>query len=146
MIKKVHFEIPGTPRGKQRPRVVNVRGYSRTYTPEQTAVYENLVKVCYQQQCGRVKLSPPISATITGFFPVPQSTSKKKRAEMLAGRILHTKRVDCDNMAKIILDALNKIAFDDDAGVAVLNVRKVYGDDPRVSVDLEEIDAESLLS
>lgn len=137
---KVSFEVPGIPRGKQRPRIVNAGGYVRAYTPEQTAIYENLVRIEYRQQCGPVKLTPPISATITGVFPIPKSTSRKKREQMIAGRILHTKKVDCDNLAKIILDSLNTIAYDDDSGISELNVRKVYGENPRVEITLEEMD------
>lgn len=136
---KVTFTVLGDPKGKQRPRVVNRGGFSKTYTPEQTVVYENLVRYSYQEQVGMKKLTAPIAARITGFFPVPKSTSKKKKEKMLSGEILHTKKVDCDNLAKIILDSLNDIAYDDDAGVSILEVKKKYAENPRVEVELEEI-------
>ena len=139
---KVTFEIPGPPRGKQRPRIVNRGTYSAAYTPEQTVIYENYVRVMYLQQCGHIKLSPPIAASITGVFPIPKSVNKWQRAGMMAGRILHTKKIDCDNLAKIVLDSLNAIAYDDDAGIAELRVRKVYGPEPKVTVTLKEIQVE----
>ena len=48
---KVSFAIEGEPKGKGRPRVPK-SGYA--YTPEDTVMYENLVKVEYKRQCGRV--------------------------------------------------------------------------------------------
>ena len=60
---------------------------------------------------------------------------------MLCGRILPTKKPDVDNVAKIILDGLNCIAWDDDTQVVDLSVSKYYSEEPRVSVMIEEIDA-----
>ena len=52
---------------------------------------------------------------------------------------MHTKRPDCDNLAKSILDALNGIAYDDDSQICSLSVFKFYGDEPRVEISLGEI-------
>lgn len=139
---KVRFVILGEPKGKQRPRVVSKNGFSRAYTPKQTVMYENLVRYAYQEQVGAVKLEPPIEARIKAVFPVPKSTSKKKKALMLDGKILYTKKSDCDNIAKSILDSCNQIAYNDDSGIARLYVEKVYGENPRVEVELEEIEVD----
>ena len=136
---KVTFQVLGEPKGKQRPRVVHNGAFSKAYTPKETVIYENLVRWSYQQQVGAVKLEPPIAATIKGAFPIPKSVSKKKHSLMAEGKILHTKKIDCDNLAKIILDSLNKIAYDDDSGVSRLAVEKVYSENPMVEVTLEEI-------
>ena len=56
----------------------------------------------------------------------------------------HTKKIDCDNLAKIILDSLNGIAYKDDAQVCELLVSKYYGDEPRVEVKLYEINQNQL--
>ena len=136
---QVSFTVIGEPKGKQRPRVVHTGGRTMTYTPGQTVMYENLVRYSYMEQVGRVKLKAPVKADITAVFPIPKSVSKKQRERMTAGEVLHTKKADSDNIAKAILDSVNKIAYDDDAGVAVLTVRKVYGETPRVDVTLTEI-------
>ena len=136
---KVAFIVDGEPKAKQRPRVVQTDHGSVAYTPRQTKNYEDWVKCCYINQVGRIKLQAPIRATITGVFPIPKSTPKYKRVKMLAGEILHTKKIDCDNLAKAILDSLNKIADDDDSGISMLVVDKIYGEMPRVEITLEEI-------
>jgi Holliday junction resolvase RusA-like endonuclease len=58
---------------------------------------------------------------------------------MLNGEIRHTKKPDCDNMAKIVLDALNGIAFDDDSQITDLIVHKQYGESPNVEIELTEL-------
>lgn len=136
---RVTFIVDGEPKGKQRPRVVHTASGANTSTPAQTRFYEDWVRCCYINQVGRVKLEAPIQATITGVFPIPKSTPKYKRAKMIAGELLHTKKIDCDNLAKIILDSLNKIAYDDDSGISKLVVDKIYGEMPRVEITLEEI-------
>ena len=136
---KVSFIVDGEPKAKQRPRVVHTGNASVAYTPRQTKNYEDWVKCCYINQVGRIKLQAPIRATITGIFPIPKSTPKYKRVKMLAGEILHTKKIDCDNLAKAILDSLNRIAYDDDSGISTLVVDKIYGEMPRVEITLEEI-------
>ena len=53
---------------------------------------------------------------------------------MLQGKILPTKKPDCDNIAKIICDALNGVAYDDDKQIVALKVTKIYSAEPRVLV------------
>jgi Holliday junction resolvase RusA-like endonuclease len=60
--------------------------------------------------------------TITSLFDIPASWSKKKAATT----VFCTKKPDCDNIAKIVLDALNGIAFHDDSQVSCLTVHKHY--------------------
>ena len=49
---RVKFTVCGEPKGKGRPRFAKVGNYTKTYTPKETASYENLVKLEYQRQCG----------------------------------------------------------------------------------------------
>ena len=57
---------------------------------------------------------------VTAFFEPPKSISKKKRAEMLEGKIWPAKKPDSDNIAKVVLDALNGIAYHDDTQIIKL--------------------------
>ncbi|WP_341479250.1 RusA family crossover junction endodeoxyribonuclease [Clostridium cochlearium] len=132
MIKLI---IPGEPMGKQRPRVTRFG----TYTPKKTVEYENWVKTCYTLSNDENKLEGMIKAEIMAYMSIPKSTSKKKRQEMLEGKIRPTKKPDVDNMAKIILDSLNKLAFDDDKQIVECSIEKWYGEDPRVELTLKEI-------
>lgn len=135
------FVIYGDPVAKGRPRFSNHGGYIRTYTPQKTVAYENLVKMSYQQQIGNADLlHGGIKAEITAYFPIPKSISKKQREIMLKENVYVLKKCDCDNIAKIILDSLNKIAYDDDKQVAELEVKKFYSSNPRVEVELKGVE------
>ena len=134
----IAFTVPGKPVGKQRPRFSRRGTAVRTYTPRQTAEYERLVRVSYIAAGGE-KLEGTIGATICGYFEPPKATSKKQRQKMLSGEVGYTKKIDADNLAKSILDALNGVAYDDDAQVCLLLVYKAYAETARVEVQLKEL-------
>lgn len=133
----VTFTVVGRPCGKGRPKFSRQGDFVRTYTPEKTVEYENLVRLAWVQSGGE-KLQGVISATINCYFPIPKSVSKKKRVAMDGE--FYTKKPDCDNIAKVILDALNGIAYDDDSQVASLRVKKLYdAEETKVVVELAEV-------
>lgn len=133
---RAEFSIPGPPQGKGRPRFSSYGGRVHTRTPEQTVLYENLVKTEYQRQCEDIRFpdGKAVSVEIIAFYEIPKNVSKKKRLEMESGRLRPTKKPDADNVAKVICDSLNGIAYRDDSQVAELTVRKFYGEIPRVEV------------
>ena len=55
------------------------------------------------------------------------------------GCIYPTKKPDADNIAKIVLDALNGVAYTDDTQVINLSVQKRYGEVPEVKVEITEV-------
>lgn len=115
--KVVRFEVPGEPRSKGRPRVTQ-RG---TYTPKETLVAERVVRDAWRglgEQPFRFQLLVEID-----FY----NGNKRRR--------------DLDNMAKLVLDALNKEAYEDDNQVVELNLRKFYTDKERARtvITLREI-------
>lgn len=141
---KIEFIVLGNPCGKQRPKFSRSGYFVHTYTPDMTVNYENLVKLEYCRQVGksRFESDAQIVMQITAFFQIPKSVSQKKRTAMLRGEILPTKKPDYDNIAKIVTDALNGIAYDDDAQVVIGTVAKRYSENPRVEVIMREYDRE----
>ena len=127
--------VEGKIKGKARPRVFN----GHAMTPKDTVNYENWVKVCYQQQ-SKGYLEGPIRAHITAYYKVPKSYTKKKIQAIREGLEHPQKKPDIDNVAKIILDSLNGIAYKDDSQVIELSVLKRWTEDiERVEFELEEI-------
>lgn len=128
-----HFVIPGEPVGKGRPRFSR-NGHA--YTPEATAAYENLVKLEYERQvdCEPYEKGIPLVMTINAMYSIPASAGKKQRQLMLAGAIFPTKKPDCDNIIKIIADALNGLAYYDDSQLSTVSIVKRYAPMPRVEV------------
>lgn len=132
----IKFTIPGEPKGKGRPRFTK---QGRTFTPDTTANYENLVKVMFMQAYPGHEPIPkdtPLTAHLTAFYAIPKGASKKKALSMENGEIRPTKKPDTDNIAKIVLDALNGLAYHDDAQVVELTVIKTYSHIPRVEVEI----------
>ena len=120
------FEVPGKITGKARPRVNTLTG--RAYTPGNTKDYEMLIKQYFKVKYPRYEtLEGRIIIKIEAYFEPPKSTSKKQTEQMLENKISPTKKPDIDNIIKIVLDALNKMAFRDDSQVTKIEVEKIYG-------------------
>ena len=137
---KVKFTVLGEPQGKGRPRFARNGNFVRTYTPEATASYENLIVTEYRRQC-RDAFFPkgtPVDVRIIAYYGIPASDSKKKRVEKLNHRMRPTKKVDIDNLVKCYMDAGNGVIFQDDVQVVDLQVRKFYSERPRVEVMIQE--------
>lgn len=136
---KIVFTIKGEPKGKGRPRFTKT---GRVYTPAETSQYESLVILNYRISAKGYKFTSPVRVTIKAFHKPPKGKSKKVTEDMLDGRILPTKKPDADNIAKIVLDGLNKVAWEDDTQVVEMMVTKRYSEEPMVAVIIEEIDAQ----
>ena len=137
-MKQIIFVVKGEPKGKGRPRFTKT---GRVYTPAETAQYERLVAMNYSESAKGYKFTTPVKVTVKAYHKPPKGKSKKVTGDMLNGHILPTKKPDADNVAKIILDGLNHIAWDDDTQVVDMMVIKRYSEEPFVAVIIEEIDA-----
>ena len=128
---KIQFAVPGPPQGKARPKF----GKGRAYTPLNTVVYEKAVRARYQAAAvGMTPAEGPVIVEIWAGYPIPKSMSKAKRAMICSGELLPTKKPDADNVAKIVCDALNGVAYKDDAQVTELHVHKFYSVTPEIMV------------
>lgn len=130
--------VPGEPKGKGRPKFSRQGKFVKTYTPETTVNYENWVKICFQE-AKLSKLTGELKAEINCFFGIPNSYSKKKKEEAQNGLIRPTKKPDIDNIAKIILDSLNGLAYDDDKNIVSCQIDKWFDSNPRVEVYIYEV-------
>ena len=129
--------VEGTIRGEQRPQFKKKTG--KAFTPNQTINYENWIKQCYIEQSNKL-LQGPIRARIEIYYSVPKSYSKRKIEAIKYGTDYPMKKPDCDNVVKIVLDSLNKIAYDDDKQVVELTVLKRWTfDKERIEFEMEEI-------
>lgn len=137
---KVKFTILGPPVGKGRPRFRNAGNFVQTYTPEKTVNYENLVKLEYRRQCFDFKFDKetPLDMRITAYYAIPKSASKKNRALMIERKIRPIKKPDSSNVVKSIEDGLNGIAYHDDTQIVDSQIRRFYGEDPKVVVTIQE--------
>ena len=110
-MKIVEFTVSGDPRGKARPRFTR---QGHIFTPKKTKEYEARVKKAYTNVTDYYKFDGAVYLRIDAYFKIPKKTKLR----------LPTKKPDIDNIAKIIMDGLNKVAWNDDTQVIKLNVNK----------------------
>lgn len=134
----IRFSIPGEPKGKGRPRAQRLARGVRIYTPDGTAAYEDLARIKFKEQ-HRQPLEGEVAARIVAYYGIPKSAPRKRRELMEANQIRPMKKPDADNVSKIILDALNGLAYHDDSQVVELTVSKKFSLFPRVEVELWQI-------
>ena len=108
--------IPYKLQPKERPRFAIHRGKVITYTPKKTHNFESLVKQqFYSQNCK--KIDGCIEVKIQAYY----SVKNKKLWENPKDT-----RPDIDNGIKLLLDALNGLAWEDDGQVVKITAEKYY--------------------
>ena len=138
----VVFSVPGKPKGKARART---KKNGQTYTPKETVEYEDKVKAYYLESQPRQKFfnKEPLAVGIYARFEIPKRTTKAEKLAMLRGDKDPTVKPDADNIAKIICDALNGLAYGDDSQIVHLTVSKTYirqeDMQPHVTVTIESL-------
>lgn len=125
-LQTIRFEVPGVPVGKARPRVTFRNGHAMAYTPDRTREYEARVKAAYLKKYKPHVLDGALQVDVIAYFEPPRSTSKRMRSAMLAGDIPYTKKPDTDNIVKSVTDALNAVAYSDDANIVAIYGFKAY--------------------
>ena len=131
----ITFDIPGDPvpfaraasNGKQR------------FTPAKQRAYMESVKyAAIRATAGAKHLQGALAMTIMASWKYPKSWPARDRVPQY-----RTGRPDIDNTAKIIADALNGIAYLDDAQIAVMHISKLWGAQSFARVRIERLDYEA---
>lgn len=141
VLKEVRIVVPGKPMGKQRPKFSTQGKFVKARTPQETVSYENLVKILYRESYDGMffEQDEPLELIVNAYFLPPANISKKKLALMYDNKIRPTKKPDFDNIAKIIGDALNAVAYPDDKQVVEASIHKFYDTEPRVEITVRSI-------
>ena len=120
------FFVPGKPRGKERPRVT---GYV-TYTPIKTREYEKLIQDCFYNNYptfSPFEKDEPLVVGITAYFnPAKRLLTRANKQKIAGGGLYPTKKPDCDNIAKIVMDGLNGVVYYDDKQIVDCFIKKYY--------------------
>ena len=134
---QIKFIILGEPQGKGRPRFY--RGHA--CTPTKTVVYEKGIQAACNTVYPDTRFADNdlLSFQVTAYCKIPKSVNKRKRGLMAKGIIRPRKKPDGDNILKVVADALNGIAYQDDVQLVDMQVRKFYGDEPRVEVRIAAV-------
>lgn len=131
---RIRFSVPFV-KGKARPRFY--RGH--VTTPRATKAAERLVANAYRL-AGGTKAPADVGIVIVIDVYRPPMTKWRKRD---GDGHLDLQKPDVDNVAKLVLDGLNGIAYEDDSqvnGLTILKHIRTYGNatETRVSVFWED--------
>ena len=132
------FTVMGVPHGKARPRWTP--GQHQPYNPNSNKTYEANIAWCYRRKYHDTFGDRPIGIYITAFMPIPKSAPKMRVVDMMVNKIRPTVKPDWDNIGKIVCDALNGVAYNDDKQIVTGTVTKLYGTEPKVVVTMFDID------
>lgn len=140
-MRSVVFEVHGKVHGKGRPRF-SPDGHA--YTPASTRLYEREISKAFRI-AGGTKLSGPLHVDIEAVYGIQRTATKAERLRRLNGDEIALKKPDTDNIEKIVYDALNGIAYEDDAYiVSTRTIKGRYEEKPRLIVRVREIETHEI--
>ena len=124
---------------KDRPRVTR-RGHA--FTPKATVDAEKKIAHEWLLRCGGYggfDCEQPLSMTVRAFIQIPKSRLKGKN-KVESGSYHTERRGDVDNIGKLVMDALNGHAYNDDSQISRLIVIKRWQIAPTfLQIDISEM-------
>jgi len=120
----IHLTLLGEPVSKARAKTVRLpNGKSHSYTPQKTVMAEDAWRYTFRD-VGAPPMPPntALAATIDLYLSRPPSTPKKRVRPMVSP--------DYDNFAKLVTDALQHFAYENDSRFVDVHIREWYADYP----------------
>lgn len=143
------FNKDGVPRAKGRARAYakivypafgEPKAIVTLVTPAETREAEAAIRAAFRRKFPDHKpWTGPVLLRFTAVFQTPRSFNKALKAAAAAGSLMATRKPDKDNIEKLIVDALNGIAFVDDQQVMGGGMKR-YGSPPRLEISFERLD------
>lgn len=114
---KISFTVPGDPKPKERPRSGK---YGNFYKPGKTRTYEAIVAAYYIEKYGK-----------KSFF-------KDKEKIFMDIQMYHKNhsRPDPNNIARLVADALEKVAYDNDKYICQTFEYHIDKENPRLEISM----------
>jgi len=131
---KIQFTVYGTPVGKGAGRAI-INRYSHKcaiMTPDKTRQFMTYVKLIASQNRPKQILDCPLQIDATFYFTRPKSKKNEIKFPY------PTVKYDIDNLCKLLLDCMTGIIYHDDKLVVNANLKKRYGDPPRIEVTITD--------
>ena len=134
------FRVPFVA-GLDRPRITTVHGHVRQYDTKKNILNKEAIRQQYElasiSQFGRVAKASahtPVKVRVETYSELPKSRPKSIESEE------DTYKPDIDNVIKLVLDALNEVAWKDDAqvvGVIAYKHERFRGENPHTDVTID---------
>lgn len=141
-MESITIDVAGEPVPKGRPRFSTHAGFVQTFTPAKTKKYEERVATAGKiAMAGRPLFEGPLYVKVYAYLPIPKSWPKYKQEMARSGQLLPASKPDFDNFAKTACDALNGVAYVDDAQITDNFTKKRYSDTPGLQIVIQPLEA-----
>lgn len=133
----IKLSILGEPKAQKRHRHVRMGNFVRQYDPSASDKGDFLSIVQYNAP--KEPFAVPLAIAIRFYFTRPKShfkTGKNSHIMKDTAPLWHTSKPDVDNMAKFLMDSLNKIYWKDDSYIVDCWITKQYDDKPRTEIEI----------
>lgn len=135
MTEQYEIILEVKPVAKGRPRFSK---FGHAYTPQKTLDAEEEIryKLISWKNKNNFKIieNKPIILEANFYFSVPKSFSKKRKEELLGKP--HIIKPDCDNLMKLLCDAMNNIIYKDDCLIYNLKTGKYYSEKDLIKISI----------
>lgn len=129
--KYILLSIPLEPTPKARARTIKTKKGYMSYTPKKTTDAEDKIRNAFvNSRFDKFNFDVPLYVDIKFYVNRPKTISKKK--------IFPITRPDLDNYAKLVTDALEKFAYDNDSQIVTMQISKKYSDSPHIDIYIYE--------
>ena len=128
----VSLVIEGLPLAWKAPFVGSHGAYSPRYN--EMKIIRSIIKSQYSKD----PVDFPMICDLIFFLPIPKSTSKKRRALMIEGKVRPIGPPDRTNLAKLYEDCLQGIVIMKDSRIVDGRVAKYYAEVPRTLIEIRE--------
>jgi Holliday junction resolvase RusA-like endonuclease len=132
-MKTVELWVPGSPYPAQRPRAMSRGKFTTMYMPQKHKDHERHIQTVWHEQYPNGVHKPfedsPLCVWVTFYFQRPKSHFKgasDRLKDGYEGSYVHTQKPDIDNLAKLATDALNGLAYHDDAQIYRMVLEKYW--------------------
>ena len=138
--------IPGEPCAQGRPRATNMAGHIHIYDPPASRSWKGAAR--YQMAMALegngsrpdcILTGCAVGVVVRAFHTCPKSDYRKRKPQPLRWR---SKRPDCDQIVKAVLDAATSVLWADDAQVARLLIEQytaAQGEAPRIELEVRPL-------
>lgn len=146
MEARAEFTIPGRPTAWARSGGNPGRdgGGARRFTPHKQRKAMQTVQRLWNAYALQARRNAPLTGAlrleVLCVYAIPVSWPKKQQEAARHGLVWKTSTPDWDNLGKLVSDALNRHAYDDDAMIAIATVAKRYGSPERTVIRLTELE------
>ena len=134
-MKRISFFVHCEPVPQPRAKVSTRGGFARAYVDKKHR--SHALKQAIREAFVGEKLEGPIGCDLLFRFTRPKSHTRKQKESGW-----HTGKADIDNLQKLVFDALNGVAYDDDKQIAfVIAYKRWVGDeaDRGIHINLWEL-------